>query len=348
VALLAAVLLGVNSFAESAIIHLKNGDRLTGKIVSESTNSLTLATPLLGTLQVPLNQIEKREIVPTPEPEKPGTNSIANAAAPANSPGTNAPPSAGTNTVAEGASATVPELKAKKPKPKLQPANPEAMPIASTPSLWKHDLRFGLNLHYAEQSSQEFLFIGKSTYGSPPWRHIFDVNFKYGHTEGVLSENSLDASEKTEYQLSPKTYLFGIVGGGYDEIRLIDVQYELGPGLGVELLKLTNFVWKTESGLNFQQQYRSDHTKESAFELRIAEIFAWHVWDKLTADTKAELFTNLGQMGEYRFRLEANLRYPVSDRISLNLDLIDLYDTESPDGVRPNDMQIRSTIGVSF
>jgi hypothetical protein len=100
--------------------------------------------------------------------------------------------------------------------------------------------------------------------------------------------------------------------------------------------------------LNFQQQYRSDHTKESAFELRIAEIFAWHVWDKLTADTKAELFTNLGQMGEYRFRLEANLRYPVSDRISLNLDLIDLYDTESPDGVRPNDMQIRSTIGVSF
>jgi hypothetical protein len=350
---LAALLgIGIDLRGETTVIHLKNGDRLTGKVLSESTNSLSLSSPVFGTIQVPLDQIGKRESVP----EAPvATNPPANTNPPAPPPpavSTNAPASVpstpGTNAVTSAAPAQKAEIKPKKPVPPMKPANPEATPIASTPSLWKHDLRFGLNLRFAEQNSQEFLFIGKSTYGKAPLRHIFDLSFKYGHTEGVLSENSLTGSEKTEYQLSPRTYLFNIFGGGYDEVRKIDVQYELGPGFGIELLNLTNFVWKTESGFNFQQQYRADRTEESAYSLRIAEIIAWRVWDKVTADLKAEFFPNLGNIGQYRFRLESNLRYPVSDLISLNLDLIDLYDTQTADGIHTNDMQIRSTIGLSF
>jgi hypothetical protein len=116
----------------------------------------------------------------------------------------------------------------------------------------------------------------------------------------------------------------------------------------VELLKLTNFVWKGEMGFNFQQQNRADDTRQNSYSVRIAEIFAWRVWDKLTADLKAEFFPNLDEFGEYRLRIESTLRYPVSNRLSLNLDIIDLYDTRPPADVSNNDLQIRSTIGVTF
>ncbi|MGZ8940538.1 MAG: DUF481 domain-containing protein, partial [Limisphaerales bacterium] len=218
----------------------------------------------------------------------------------------------------------------------------------STPSYWKHDLRFGVNLRYATKDSHEFLSILKSTYGKAPFRHIFDVNFKYGRVEDALAANSLAASEKTEYQLSPKSYVFGLIGGGYDEIRKIDYQFEVGPGFGIELLKLTNFVWKSEIGFNFQQQNRADQTRQNTYSIRIAEIFAWRIWEKLTADLKAEYFQNLDEFGEYRLRIESTLRYPVSKRLSLNLDVIDLYDTRPPQDVSKNDLQIRSTIGVTF
>jgi hypothetical protein len=142
--------------------------------------------------------------------------------------------------------------------------------------------------------------------------------------------------------------LFNLIGAGFDEIRHIDAQADVGPGFGVELLKLTNLVWKGEMGFNFQKQYRSDDSEQTSYSLRIAQIFAWRVWDKLTADVKVEFFPNLGEPGEYRLRLESTLRYPVSTHLSLNLELIDIYDTRPAQGVSPNDLQIRSTIGVTF
>lgn len=343
-----ALLLVARAAAQDIVIHLHNGDRLTGKLVSETTNTVTLTNIFLGNIQIPVTQIKLREAVPPATPSAPPTAAVPTTNVPptvATAPsGTNVPPS--TNVVAK--TTPPPELKAKEPKGPMTPANPEATPIASTPSAWKHDVRFGLNMRYSDKDSQEFLTIAKSTYGKAPFRHIFDVNFKYGRVEGVLAANSLAASEKTEYQLSPKSYIFNLVGGGYDEIRKIDHQIDVGPGFGVELIKKTNFVWKGEMGFNFQKQFRADDTRQTSYSLRIAEIFAWRIWEKLTADLKVEFFPDLDELGEYRFRLESTLRYPVSKRLSLNLDVIDLYDTRPPQSVNPNDLQIRSTIGVAF
>ena len=326
------LLLNAPAFGQGVIIHLKNGDRISGTILSETANSVRLTNSFLGAFEVPLAEISKREVQATPV-----------AATVTNTPVV----AAVTNTVPAKTNVVV-TAPPKEPKPPLSPANPEATPIASTPSHWKHDFRFGVNLRYATKDSHEFLSLLKSTYGKQPFRHIFDINFKYGRVEGALSANSLAASEKTEYQLSPRSYVFGLIGGGYDEIRKIDYQFEVGPGYGIELLKLTNFVWKSEIGFNYLQQNRADQTRQNTYSVRIAEIFAWRIWEKLTADLKAEYFQNLDEFGEYRLRIESTLRYPVTKSLSLNLDVIDLYDTQPPQDVSQNDLQIRSTIGVTF
>ncbi len=351
------LLLASPAAAQNVIVHLKNGDRITGRVLSENTNSVTV-TNFLGRIQIPLAEVARREVLPEPAPAPapaaaPVTNTLSTAS-------TNAPtaPTTTTNIASTSTNAVpatnaapagaTPAIAKKEAKPPMTPANPEATPIAATPSYWKHDLRFGLNMRYADSDSQEFLTILKSTYGKPPFRHIFDANFKYGEVEGVLSANSLAASEKTEFQLSPKTYLFNLIGGGYDEIRRIDGQFEIGPGFGIELLKKTNFVWKGEMGFNFLRQYRDDDTRLDRYTVRLAEIFAWRVWENLTWDLKLEFFPDVEEVGEYRFRVESTLRYPINKRMSLNLDVIDLYDTQPAQAVERNDLQIRSTIGVTF
>jgi putative salt-induced outer membrane protein YdiY len=341
--------LGSTALAQGVVIHLKNGDRLSGRIISESTNSVRLTNVFLGSFEVPVSQIDRREEVPAPV-SVPATTPTTNAPVVAGTPATTNVVAASTNIVGgkTNVAAAAPPLVKPEPKPPMSPANPEATPIASTPSYWKHDLRFGLNLRYATKDSHEFLSILKSTYGKQPFRHIFDVNFKYGRVEGALAANSLAASQKTEYQINPRSYAFSLIGGGYDEIRKIDYQFEAGPGFGLEIVKLTNFVWKGEMGFNFQQQNRADDTRQNTYSIRIAEIFAWRVWEKLTADLKVEFFPNLDEFGEYRLRIESTLRYPVSNRLSLNLEVIDLYDTRPPVDVSNNDLQIRSTIGVTF
>ena len=169
----ALILLGSGwpASGQSFILHLKNGDRITGRISNESTNEVTLVTPFAGTLSIPVSQVEKREALPEP---------AAPAPVPAKPPAATPPP----------------------PKPKdetpVKPANLEAQPIAETPKYWQHRVDLGLNIRNSTKDQQEFLVLGKSTYAKPPFRHIFDLNFNYGKTDGVVSSHRLTGSEKTK------------------------------------------------------------------------------------------------------------------------------------------------------
>src|SRR5688572_28208307 len=112
------LLLVAPAVAQNVIIHLKNGDRITGRLLSESTNAVTV-TNFLGSLQIPLNQIARREVLPAPPPPSApaATTNVASSA---------------TNTVPSTNVVQASEIPKKEAKPPLSPANPEATPIAST------------------------------------------------------------------------------------------------------------------------------------------------------------------------------------------------------------------------
>jgi putative salt-induced outer membrane protein YdiY len=54
--------------AETVVLHLRSGDRLTGTIVSETTNQVTVLTAWNEKVTVPTSEIQKRESLPTPAP----------------------------------------------------------------------------------------------------------------------------------------------------------------------------------------------------------------------------------------------------------------------------------------
>src|SRR5437868_6717236 len=64
------------AFGQSVILHLRNGDRIKGSILSENTNAVTLSTVWIKELAVPLAEIEKREILPVATISATNANSI--------------------------------------------------------------------------------------------------------------------------------------------------------------------------------------------------------------------------------------------------------------------------------
>jgi hypothetical protein len=258
----------------------------------------------------------------------PSTNKTTAAAAPA----------------ASGSSAAAPT-----PPPVAKKA--EAAPTAATPKgpkLWNSELQIGLNLRYNNSESQEYLLVAKTTYAKTPFRHIFDYNFTYGRTEGIVSANRMAGTEKTEFDLNPRWYLFNQAGAGYDEIRKINLQYEESPGIGYVLLTNANLILKSEVGFTFQQQFQKEQETQTTYSARFGELFTWRIWDKLLAEGRFEFFPNLADFGQYRIRFESTVKYPLTKSLSLNLIFIDLYDTLSARDVSNNDVQIRSSLGVKF
>ena len=135
---------------------------------------------------------------------------------------------------------------------------------------------------------------------------------------------------------------------GYDEIRKIDWRYEVGSGVGKHLVRLTNFVFNAEAGLNYQVQNFEGSRQDDLFHFRLAQDMKWNIGTQFTLDEKVEYLPQWNHPEEYKLRVEGNLRYWLRANLSLNLTVINIFDTLTAPGVEQNDLQVRSSIGVKF
>lgn len=334
--------------AQTVVFHLRNGDRITGTVIGEKTNEVAIATPFGSNLVIPLGQIERREM-------------LATNAAPAK---TAAPPA--TNAPASQPPAPAPKAPgaAPKPTPPVKPtaAAPPDAKVAKTNQTsnfqkfladWKGNLDLGLNLGFSSKNRQAYTGRFQATHAhampnAQLLKNSLDYIFSYGRIDGVLSDNRMDGSWKTEYEIGKRFSVYNATGAGYDEIRKVDVQFDLGPGIGYKWITRTNFVLATEVGGNYQRQYFTGDIMKQRYSLRLGEESWWQISGKLRLDEKLEFFPEITHFSEFRVRAESNLSYALRNNLTLKFTVIDLYEDDPPPNVSKNDLQIRSSLSIKF
>lgn len=306
-------------------LHLKNGDRIAGVVVSRSTNQVVLSNSWINSVTVPLAQIDRLETWPTIS----DTNATARLAA------TNGPVSAALPAAASGG--------------KL-PENTNAFW-----KRWKGEAAVGMDMERGATDHQ--LYYGKGTliytqpYESDPkevFKNILTYDVAYGKTDGTLSDNRMGGSSKSEFDLSRKIYVYNLGAASYDDIRKIRLHYEDGPGAGYHWFKLTNFNVNLELGANYQAERRTDDTSVYSAYYRMGEDMTWKISRQATFTQKFEYFPRVGYSTQYRMRFESTLAYALLLHLSWNLSLVDYYDTQPASAVPNNDLQFRTSLGVKF
>jgi hypothetical protein len=341
VLLFAALLQAVR--ADTIILHLKNGDRLAGTIVSEDTNRVVLTTRWIKEVAVPVSEIERRE--KSAESALAGSGAAGEATTAAGkSAGT--VPAGATNAVSPGTAARAGTVVGVTSVPSTQPHSAKH---------WKGEARVGAD--YLSGAKAQEIYYGRlkisyeRPYVSNPkqyFRNILDYSVDYGQTEGVKSANRMEGSDKTDFDVGKrKFFVYNLATIGYDEVRRIDLHYEIGPGAGYHLLTQSDFVMNVEAGADYQAQDRADQTRKSDFFYRLAEDITWKLQKRLTFTEKFELFP-VFDFSSYRARFEATMSYGIWQNLSLNFTVLDLYDTQPAQNVPKNDLQVRSSLGVTF
>jgi hypothetical protein len=325
-----AVLLGCalagNASGQHVVLYLKNGDKLTGVLVSEYTNRVVLSNDWVKDLSVPLSQIAQREIILA------GTNHIA---------GTNHV--VGTNFLAKF----------------------KAPPVPAPPPLfqhWKGEAEVGLDLIYSTTDQRtyhgRFKLAYELPYVSNPknfFRNSLDYDLAYGKTiektDGIktmtTSSDRMGASDKTTGDFDGHWYAYNLVGAGFDRVRNIGLAIEEGPGLGYHLLRLTNLTANVEGGFSYQLQDNTDDTHTRDFFYRVAEDFNWKLGSRTSVAEKAEFFPRFN-FTEYRLRAEATLSYNIWRYVYWNMTVRDSYDTTPAANVQGNELEVHSALGVKF
>lgn len=317
VALLLLFALGIRASAQEVILHLRNGDRIAGKILSETTDEVKLSTVWARELTVPVSQIERRETPPPPVAAASGTNTPV-----------------------------VVEL----PKPHKLLADTN-----SWWQRWKGEVELGLDVERGATDHQ--LYHGKASlnyaqpYANDPkqfFRNALTYSAEYGKTDGTLSDNRMNGSSKTDLDLTQRIYLYNLGAAGYDEIRKINLRYEEGPGAGYHWIRHTNFLVNLELGADYQVEERSDTTATRSAYLRVGQNLTWKINKQMSLTEKYDYSPRFSDVTQFRMRFESTLSYALLLNVSLNFSVIDLYDTQPAAGVPNNDFQLRTSLGVKF
>ena len=364
-----ALLLPLLGGSEEIIVTLKNGDRLSGtNVVTEADSpSLELDTAL-GRFSIPRSLIQRTDVKPAqPSPrEEPKVETSPQTLAQQyremqaqyNSGQLSATEYHARRLVLmeqiQAAGYSVKELE------QLAQAEKQAVAAASgdvptsggakpkIKSQFSGEARIGTDLLYGEKDQQIYSAKLKGVHTWGRLKNSADYLFTYGRVDGDLSANRMDGSLKSDWQLTERLYTYNLGGAGYDEVRKVELRYEMGPGMGYHLFKRKGFIISGELGINYQTEIRRMSSDRERFYYRIADIASWTINSKLSVDQKLEWFPQVEDQAAYQLRLEANLRYKLAENLALVMTVIDRYETDPASRVDNNDLQLRSSIGLSF
>lgn len=337
--------LAPGAVAQQFQFFLRNGDRLTGSLVAEDKDSVIITNGILGRVLIPAGQVERRE--PFPGPASAVTAPVR--------PPPPVPPVTQSLTAVQKRRLddllqvyTADQISAAEfQRRRMEILTPAPTPAPGTKH-WSGELMAGVDLGYGTKDRQYFSGRAKLNYVTKRVRNTLDYLFTYGHTDGELSADRMDTSDKIDFELRSNYYLYGLAGAGYDEVRKIDYYIQGGPGFGRHLLQRSNLVVNAEIGATYQVQDFADSPNTDVFYYRLGQELKWTIAPKVTFDEKLDYTPQWDDPGQFKLRVEANLKFWMLTSLSLNLTVIDLYDTRVASSIDRNDLQIRSSIGVKF
>lgn len=331
--------------AATVVLTLSNGDRISGDFLSEDTTQVVVLSPLAGRIAVPKAAIAQRV-------ETQSQPAFATVPAGAQAPVPLPPKLPTTNAAAAkpaAAAITPPTTPAKPPAPtglaRLMPTS--VRPLFTN---WHGSLNLGMDVGFGTSDRRTFYLNGNASHSWDRVRNTVDYHVAYGTVNAVQSANRMDGSAKTETDLGKKRrlYIYNQGGSGYDEIRRIDLEFHEGAGLGYKLIQKPKLSLNTEAGLQYQDQDYHNQPRHSFVSARLGENLVWRPVDKLEIRHSLSYTPDIGDFTVVRVRADLSLVYPLFKRITLSLNLVDLYDSHPAISVKNNDLQVQSTIGMSF
>ena len=336
------------TLAAPVVVILSNGDRLTAEIISETNDQVVLKSAVFGELTVPKTQISRREAIPT----LPGASE--------KKPVVVTPPSAKSLVVVTNGPAL-------KPYSVADPRHYFPGWMRPLTTNWHGNLQLGMDLGFGTTDRKTFYANAAATHAYDRFRNSLTYRAAYGTAEtpvngttprgSILTADSMEGLWKTDFDLATKRkiYLYHQAGGGFDEVRRYDLRFEEGMGVGYKLVDQVRLKINLETGIQFQHlRYKNGPHLLPAlhdtdiWSVRLGENLTWTPLNKLKVTQRVQITPNVKDTSEFRARLELGLSYPLFKRVTLNLNAFDEYDSKPAAFVENNQLQVQSTVGVTF
>lgn len=179
------------------------------------------------------------------------------------------------------------------------------------------------------------------------WRLALKLTSLYAESDDEQSANEHILTERLDYKLDEKQSLFQMLLVEHDDEE--GLKYRVLFTLGYERLlrKTDRFELKGDVGGGvLHEEYRDESNTEATAQAGLS--ISWKITDRLTYTGRVLFWPSLSESGEFRAMFLNTFETPVSERMSLRVEVNDKYNSNAPAGTEKNDFILLVGIKVAF
>jgi len=343
---------GFISAVEAGVVHLDNGDRITGKIKSLDGEKLVIVSDMVGEVSIPWEHVETFS---SDEPVRLELEDGSSVQQPVASDEAGHVKISGAGVLEEQ---TINISKIKEiGEPKAEKAAEEisALEREKQRAPWKGDIGLGFSATRGNSNTNTGNFDLTLGRRRPDDRLGFEANYIFSEEKGDDDEDYEKTTDrghiagKYDYFFSQKLYGFGHGRVGRDQIADLDSRVLLDSGLGYQWVESEPFSFLTEAGLGWQvEDYEAAGEDTSAATARAGYDLSKLLLEWLTFKHTTDYYPLLEDFGNYFLTTKAELRAYYTERIYSNFQVRMDYESDPPPDRDSTDMFYILGAGVEF
>lgn len=177
-------------------------------------------------------------------------------------------------------------------------------------------------------------------------------NQVYASQSNVLpygaTANRISGGYRVDRDVNGRMFVFGTTDFDYDKFLDLDLRSVLGGGLGYHIWKSPNGFWDFNAGGVYNREKFGTGLIRKSGEVLLGEESSHKLFKSVKFYQKALLYPNLSETGEYRLNFDAGAAVPVFKWLEWSVGFSDRYLSNPIAGKKSNDLLYTTGIRFSF
>jgi putative salt-induced outer membrane protein YdiY/RNase P/RNase MRP subunit p29 len=329
-------------------ITLKNGDRLTGKIVKSDDKELVIQTESAGAITV------KRDAIATINSEQPlnvFTSDGQKLVGPVETQAEKVVVNTKDAGVVDAPLAKVNIIRSNEEQARVE-AEEERYRNPGLTDLWVGAAEVGLSL--ARGNSDTFTFVAGGDAVRATRRDKTTI-----YASLIRASNSVNGARQTsasavrfggryDINFSKKMFGFGFADVEYNRFQLVEPRLVLGGGIGRNIIKNDRTVFDIFAGASSNQEFFTNGTRRRTAEVLFGEELTRRLNSRSLLKHRFVIYPNVSDTGEFRSVFDLSLLTNLSSRLSWHVTIGDRYVSNPLPGAKSNDLLFTTGIRTTF
>ncbi len=350
---LCAVLFAATSLAAD-VVTLKNGDRVTGSVVSSDAKVLIMKTEFLGDVEI---QWEAVSSIDSPEKLYVTSEDGQTLVGPVKTDEDALEVATAESGVVEAPLASVAAVRNQEAQDAYM-AEIERLRNPKLTDFWRGFFDSGLALTAGNAETTTFSnaagAVRETTrdkinlYFTSVYAKAETFNPTTEETLSATTANAIRGGTRYEVNVNDKLFAFGFVDLEFDEFQALDLRNVIGGGPGYHVIKNDRTTFDVFSGASYNQEFfQNDITRRSA-ELLLGETLSYVISGRTSFNERFAFYPNMSNTGEYRMQFDAGLTTDVFRWLGWNLTFSDRFLSNPVPGRQKNDVLLTTGVRMIF